>query len=35
MEKRVAELNGWVENGSREWHRLLEELYEVETFLQE
>lgn len=34
MEKRVAELNGWVENGSREWHRLLEELYEVETSLQ-
>ena len=33
MEKRVAELNGWVENGSREWHRLLEELYEVETTL--
>ena len=35
MEKRVAELNGWVENGSREWHRLLEELYEVETTLNE
>ena len=33
METRVAELNGWVENGSLEWRRLLEELFEVETSL--
>lgn len=35
METRVAELNGWVEQGSLEWNRLLEELFEVETYLLE
>jgi hypothetical protein len=33
MEERVAELEGWVEQGYSEWHRLLEELDEVETYL--
>ncbi|MBT8079253.1 MAG: hypothetical protein KJO31_11810 [Gammaproteobacteria bacterium] len=31
MEARVAELNGWVEQGYPEWSRLLEGLYEIET----
>ena len=35
MEDRVAELNGWVEKGYTEWQRLLEELYDVETYLLE
>ena len=35
MEDRVAELNGWVEKGYAEWHRLLEDLYEVESYLLE
>ena len=35
MEDRVAELEGWVEKGYVEWHRLLEDLYEVETYLLE
>ena len=35
MENRVAELTGWVERESLEWHRLLEGLYEVETYLLE
>jgi len=33
MEARVAELDGWVEQQYSEWHRLLEELFEVETGL--
>ena len=33
METRVAELEGWVEQGYREWRRLLEDLHEVETYL--
>jgi hypothetical protein len=35
MEARVAELNGWVEQGSLEWNSLLEELFEIESSLQE
>jgi hypothetical protein len=35
MEERVAELTGWVERESVVWHRLLEGLYEVETYLLE
>ena len=35
MEERVAELEGWVEDGYREWRRLLDELEEVETYLGE
>ena len=31
MEARVAELAGWVDQESREWQRILEELFEVET----
>ena len=31
MESRVAELETWVEQKYAEWHRLLEELFEVET----
>lgn len=33
MEIRVAELQGWVDYKYTEWHRLLEELFEVETSL--
>ncbi len=33
MEARVVELDGWVEQQYSEWHRLLEELFEVETGL--
>jgi hypothetical protein len=33
MEARVAELQGWVDQESREWQRILEELFEVETGL--
>jgi len=35
MEARVAELEGWVETGYEEWRRLLEELYEVETLIEQ
>lgn len=35
MEIRVAELNDWVEKGSLEWHSLLEELFELETQMNE
>ena len=35
METRVAELEGWVEQGYLEWRGLLEELHEVETYLQQ
>ena len=35
MEARVAELDGWVEQGYLEWRSLLEELFEVETSLLE
>ncbi len=35
MEARVGELTGWVEQGSLEWRRLLEELFEVETRILE
>jgi len=35
MEVRVAELEGWVDMKYAEWHRLLEELFEVETRLQQ
>jgi len=31
----VAELEGWVDMKYAEWHRLLEELFEVETRLQQ
>lgn len=33
METRVAELQGWVDYKYTEWHRLLEQLFEVETSL--
>lgn len=33
IEARVAELNGWVEDGYREWSRILGELFEIETGL--
>ncbi len=35
METRVAELDGWVEQGSLEWNRLLEGLFEIEARLPE
>lgn len=35
MEERVAELEGWVQQGYVEWNRLLEELSEVESYLLE
>ncbi len=35
MEARVTELEGWVDMKYAEWHRLLEELFEVETRLQQ
>jgi hypothetical protein len=33
MEARIAELERWVDEKYAEWHRLLEELFEVETTL--
>ncbi len=33
MEARIAELEGWVDEKYAEWHRLLEELFEVESEL--
>jgi hypothetical protein len=33
MEVRIAELEGWVDAKYAEWHRLLEELFEVESEL--
>jgi hypothetical protein len=33
MEARIEELEGWVDDKYTEWHRLLEELFEVETEL--
>ena len=33
MEARIEELEGWVDAKYAEWHRLLEELFEVETEL--
>ena len=35
MEARVAELEDWVDQQYSDWHRLLEELFEVETRLEE
>lgn len=35
METRVAELQGWVDYKYTEWHRLLEELFEVEMSLMQ
>jgi hypothetical protein len=35
MEARVVELEGWVDEQYLDWHRLLEELFEVETRLEE
>ena len=35
MEARVAELEGWVKQGYLEWRSLLEDLHEVETYLQQ
>ena len=35
METRVAELEGWVEKGYGEWRALLEELFEVESYMLE
>ena len=35
MESRVAELETWVEQKYAEWHRLLEELFEAETRLED
>lgn len=34
MEARVAELAGWVDQESVQWHRILEELFELETGLE-
>lgn len=34
VEARIAELEAWVEQRYAQWHRLLEELFEVETALQ-
>ena len=34
MEARVAELAGWVDDESLQWHRILEELFELETGLE-
>lgn len=31
IETRVAELNGWVEDGYLEWRRILKELFEIEV----
>ena len=33
MEERIAEMNGWVEDGYVEWARILEELFEIESGL--
>lgn len=33
MEARIAELEGWVDDKYAEWHRLLEELFDIETEL--
>ena len=35
MEARIAELDGWVERGHLEWRGLLEEIFELESGLQE
>lgn len=35
METRVAELEGWVEQGYLEWRSLLEDLHEVESRMQQ
>jgi len=35
METRVAELEGWVDTQYAEWYRLLEELFEVESGLEQ
>ena len=35
MEARVAELDGWVEQGYLEWRALLEDLFEVEQYILE
>ncbi len=31
MDERIAEMNGWVEDGYLEWTRILSELFEIET----
>lgn len=31
MEERVAEMQAWVDARYAEWHRILEEFFEVET----
>jgi hypothetical protein len=31
MEERIAEMNGWVEDGYMEWTRILGELFEIES----
>jgi hypothetical protein len=33
MEERIAEMNGWVEDGYVEWARILDELFEIESGL--
>ena len=33
MEARIAEMNGWVEDGYTEWTRILTELFEIESNL--
>jgi hypothetical protein len=35
MERRVAELDGWIDEKQATWNRLLEELFEAETSAQE
>jgi hypothetical protein len=34
MEERIAEMNGWVEEGYVEWRRILGELFEIESGLE-
>ena len=31
--QRIAEMNGWVEDGYLEWNRILSELFEIESGL--
>jgi demethoxyubiquinone hydroxylase (CLK1/Coq7/Cat5 family) len=34
MEERIAEMNGWVEEGYADWTRILGELFEIESSLE-
>ncbi|MEJ2128804.1 MAG: hypothetical protein P8X81_08140 [Woeseiaceae bacterium] len=35
MEQRIAEMNGWVEDGYDQWARILGELFEIESGLEQ